>query len=61
MLCFRYKLVLKKKKNRKRSKPIGQQAQQSHGLHALSFLSHITLDQSSKSLNEIHGSLWFDN
>ena len=69
MLCFRYKLVLKKKKNRKRSKPASPQGQQAHRptspaipwITCSLFLTRITLDQSSKSLNEIHGSLWFDN
>jgi hypothetical protein len=69
MLYFRYKLVLKKKKNRKRSKPASLQGQQAHRpaspavprMACSLFLSRNTLDQNSKSLNEIHGSLWFDN
>ena len=69
MLCFRYKLMLKKKKNKKRSKPASPQGQQAHRLASPAvpriacslYLSRITLDHSSKSLNEIHGSLWFDN
>ena len=47
MLCFKCKLVLKKKK--KASKPTRPAP--------VPFLSRITLDQSSKSLNEIHVSL----
>ena len=55
MLCFRCKLVLKKEKEQQAqqasSKPTGQQAQQSHRLHALPFLLRCT---GLLLINELH-------
>ena len=54
MFCFRCKLIFEKKKEDQ--SPKAYKAHKAHKL-TLSSPSRITLDHSTKSLNEIHGNL----